>query len=98
MPTIGVAIALPEPWASDLQEYRTALGDETATLIPTHITLVPPRGAVRGPDRQRGVPPGRGLRRERAVPDTPPWNRHLPAGLAGRVLSLIRISEPTRTK
>ena len=42
MPTIGVAIALPEPWASDLQDYRTALGDETATLIPTHITLVPP--------------------------------------------------------
>ncbi len=42
MPTIGVAIALPEPWASDLQHYRTALGDETATLIPTHITLVPP--------------------------------------------------------
>lgn len=42
MPTIGVAIALPEPWASELQDYRTALGDETATLIPTHITLVPP--------------------------------------------------------
>ncbi|MGZ5400485.1 MAG: 2'-5' RNA ligase family protein [Nocardioides sp.] len=42
MPTIGVAIALPEPWASDLQDYRSALGDETATLIPTHITLVPP--------------------------------------------------------
>ena len=42
MPTIGVAIALPEPWASELQDYRTALGDATATLIPTHITLVPP--------------------------------------------------------
>ena len=42
MPTIGVAIALPEPWATQLQEYRTALGDETAGLIPTHITLVPP--------------------------------------------------------
>lgn len=42
MPTIGVAIALPEPWASELQDYRTALGDDTATLIPTHITLVPP--------------------------------------------------------
>ena len=42
MPTIGVAIALPEPWATQLQEYRTALGDDTATLIPTHITLVPP--------------------------------------------------------
>ena len=42
MPTIGVAIALPEPWATELQAYRTGLGDETATLIPTHITLVPP--------------------------------------------------------
>ncbi|MEJ7794290.1 MAG: 2'-5' RNA ligase family protein [Nocardioides sp.] len=42
MPTIGVAISLPEPWASALQDYRTALGDDTATLIPTHITLVPP--------------------------------------------------------
>jgi 2'-5' RNA ligase len=42
VPTIGVALALPEPWATQLQDYRTALGDRTATLIPTHITLVPP--------------------------------------------------------
>ena len=42
MPTIGVAIAIPEPWATQLQDYRTALGDETANRIPTHITLVPP--------------------------------------------------------
>ena len=42
MPTIGVAVAIPEPWATQLQGYRTALGDETATRIPTHITLVPP--------------------------------------------------------
>ncbi len=42
MPTIGVAVAIPEPWASELQEYRTAVGDTTATMIPTHITLVPP--------------------------------------------------------
>jgi 2'-5' RNA ligase len=42
MPTIGVALAIPEPWATQLQDYRTALGDETATRIPTHITLVPP--------------------------------------------------------
>jgi 2'-5' RNA ligase len=40
--TIGVAIAIPEPWASQLQDYRTRLGDATATMIPTHITLVPP--------------------------------------------------------
>jgi 2'-5' RNA ligase len=42
MPTIGVAVAIPEPWASELQDYRTAVGDLTAAMIPTHITLVPP--------------------------------------------------------
>lgn len=42
MPTIGVAVPIPEPWASELQDYRTAVGDSTATKIPTHITLVPP--------------------------------------------------------
>ncbi|MFC4784261.1 2'-5' RNA ligase family protein [Nocardioides sp. MAHUQ-72] len=42
MPTIGVALAIPEPWATQLQDYRTAIGDTTATMIPTHITLVPP--------------------------------------------------------
>lgn len=42
MPTIGVAVAIPEPWASQLQDYRTSVGDLTATMIPTHITLVPP--------------------------------------------------------
>lgn len=42
MPTIGVAIAIPEPWATQLQDYRASIGDTTATRIPTHITLVPP--------------------------------------------------------
>ena len=42
MPTIGVAIAIPEPWASELQDYRTSIGDATASQIPTHITLIPP--------------------------------------------------------
>ena len=42
MPTIGVALAIPEPWATELQDYRTAVGDTTASMIPTHITLVPP--------------------------------------------------------
>jgi 2'-5' RNA ligase len=40
--TSGVAIAVPEPWGARLQEYRMALGDESATGIPTHITLMPP--------------------------------------------------------
>lgn len=42
MPTIGVAIAIPEPWATELQDYRTSVGDTTAAQIPTHITLIPP--------------------------------------------------------
>jgi len=40
--TIGVAVAIPEPWATQLQDYRTSVGDTTATQIPTHITLIPP--------------------------------------------------------
>jgi 2'-5' RNA ligase len=40
--TIGVAIAVPDPWGTALQEYRTALGDVSAEQIPTHITLMPP--------------------------------------------------------
>jgi 2'-5' RNA ligase len=40
--TIGVAVAIPEPWGTQLQDYRARLGDTTATMIPTHITLVPP--------------------------------------------------------
>lgn len=42
MTTIGVAIAVPEPWGGQLQDYRKALGDATAEGIPTHITLMPP--------------------------------------------------------
>ncbi|MEP9384095.1 2'-5' RNA ligase family protein [Nocardioides sp. KR10-350] len=42
MRTIGVAVAIPEPWATQLQDYRTSVGDTTASMIPTHITLVPP--------------------------------------------------------
>lgn len=40
--TIGVAIAVPDPWGGRLQDYRTALGDSSAVGIPTHITLMPP--------------------------------------------------------
>lgn len=42
MPTIGVAVAIPEPWASELQDYRASVGDPLAGSVPTHITLVPP--------------------------------------------------------
>jgi 2'-5' RNA ligase len=42
VPTIGISIAVPEPWGSELQAYRIGMGDEAAQHIPTHITLVPP--------------------------------------------------------
>jgi 2'-5' RNA ligase len=42
MPTIGVSIAVPEPWGSRLQDFRVANGDAQGSSIPTHITLVPP--------------------------------------------------------
>jgi 2'-5' RNA ligase len=40
--TIGVAIAIPQPYADELQAYRASFGDPQASAIPTHITLVPP--------------------------------------------------------
>jgi 2'-5' RNA ligase len=40
--TIGVSVAVPEPWGADLQRYRVRLGDTAAADIPTHITLLPP--------------------------------------------------------
>lgn len=42
MPTIGVSLAVPEPWGGRLQTYRVSNGDVQGATIPTHITLVPP--------------------------------------------------------
>ncbi|MBA3265513.1 MAG: 2'-5' RNA ligase family protein [Nocardioidaceae bacterium] len=42
MSTIGVAIAVPEPYATELQAHRETFGDPRASSIPTHVTLVPP--------------------------------------------------------
>lgn len=42
MPVIGVAIAIPEPWATELYDYRLQIGDPTAAGVPSHITLIPP--------------------------------------------------------
>ncbi|ACZ30016.1 Phosphoesterase HXTX [Xylanimonas cellulosilytica DSM 15894] len=39
---IGISVAVPEPWATTLQEARTGFGDERATLIPPHVTVVGP--------------------------------------------------------
>ena len=51
MPTIGVAIAVPEPYASELQTHRAMFGDPLALAIPSHVTLVPPTEVVDDLDR-----------------------------------------------
>ncbi|MGD9483405.1 2'-5' RNA ligase family protein [Streptomyces sp. TRM70308] len=40
--TVGVSIAVPEPYGSMLQQCRAGFGDTAAHSIPTHVTLLPP--------------------------------------------------------
>lgn len=40
--TIGVAIAVPEPWGSAIKAARERYGDTQGHAIPTHITLLAP--------------------------------------------------------
>jgi 2'-5' RNA ligase len=54
VPTIGVSVAVPEPWGDELQQYRIAAGDEAARHIPTHITLLPPH-EVSGDDMDKVI-------------------------------------------
>ena len=39
---IGVSLAVPEPYASAVQDARAGYGDPLARSIPTHVTLLPP--------------------------------------------------------
>ena len=49
MPNHGVAVTIPEPWATTLQSAREAVGDHMASAIPPHVTLLPPT-AIRRPE------------------------------------------------
>jgi 2'-5' RNA ligase len=40
--TIGVAVAIPPPFAEELQRWRAEFGDPFAHAIPPHVTLLPP--------------------------------------------------------
>lgn len=40
--TIGVAIAVPQPFGDELQRWRAEFGDPLAHAIPAHVTLLPP--------------------------------------------------------
>lgn len=40
--TIGVSLAIPQPWAEQLKQARHAAGDPRAESVPPHVTLLPP--------------------------------------------------------
>lgn len=40
--TVGVAIAIPQPYASVLSNWRRKVGDPAADLVFPHVTLLPP--------------------------------------------------------
>jgi len=42
MPTIGVAVAVPDPYGEELRDHRASFGDRQARAVPTHVTLLPP--------------------------------------------------------
>lgn len=42
MSTIGILLAIPEPYGGDLRARRAAYGDPQAAIVPTHVTLLPP--------------------------------------------------------
>ncbi len=46
--TIGVAIAIPEPWGTLLNSIRHRVGDPAARQVPTHLTLLCPTGVADG--------------------------------------------------
>ena len=96
MPTIGVAVAIPEPWATELQDYRTSVGDAMAATIPTHITLVPPTEVTDEELEEIEEHLAAGRLRGTGVRGPPPRHRHLPSGLAGGVRDRGRGHLPVR--
>jgi 2'-5' RNA ligase len=39
---LGIVVTVPEPWAQLLVNWRAKVGDPQATLVPPHVTLLPP--------------------------------------------------------
>ena len=39
---LGVVVDVPAPWADLLVEWRTKCGDPQASVVPPHVTLLPP--------------------------------------------------------
>lgn len=43
---LGIVIAVPEPWVSQIAKARLALGDKAGHKVPPHITVMPPQAVA----------------------------------------------------
>ncbi|MGY1661372.1 2'-5' RNA ligase family protein [Geodermatophilus sp. SYSU D00705] len=43
---LGVVVPIPEPWSQLFVDWRTKVGDAQASLVPPHVTLLPPTEVV----------------------------------------------------
>jgi 2'-5' RNA ligase len=39
---LGIVVPIPEPWSQLLVDWRAKVGDPQASLVPPHVTLLPP--------------------------------------------------------
>jgi 2'-5' RNA ligase len=39
---LGVVVPIPEPWSQLLVDWRAKVGDPQASVVPPHVTLLPP--------------------------------------------------------
>lgn len=63
---LGVVLLVPEPWATEIQGLRRAVGDDDLNRIPPHITLVPPVNV-----REESIPDALRVLREAAAATAP---------------------------
>ncbi|BBA99652.1 putative secreted protein [Actinacidiphila reveromycinica] len=88
--TIGVSIAVPEPYGRLLQDRRASFGDPAAFAIPTHVTLLPPTEVA------REELPGFGRHLSRVAADGRPFTMRLDGTATFRPVSpvvYVRIAE-----
>ena len=66
---IGIVVPIPEPWAQLLVDWRSKVGDPQASLVPPHVTLLPPTevAVADRTDDQRAPRRGRPLRTRRST-------------------------------
>ncbi|NEK58056.1 2'-5' RNA ligase family protein [Geodermatophilus sabuli] len=68
---LGVVVPIPEPWAQLFLDWRTKVGDPQASLVPPHVTLLPPT-EVAVADR-----PAISAHLEAVASTHPPFDMHL---------------------